>query len=243
MNSLIWIYIIPLALIWAWYIARRRRTESRSIATRAEADEAGLIEPVSLHPVIDVSRCLGCGACIAACPEQPEHQVLGLIGGKAQLVSPTDCIGHGACKSACPTEAISLVFGTEQRGVTIPILSPDFETSLRGIYVAGELGGMGLIRNALTQGRQAIEALHARGRTGQCLLDVVIVGAGPAGFAAALTATALKMRFVIIEQESLGGCVFQYPRGKVVMNAPAELPLIGKVSCCSSGNEQRLRPA
>jgi ferredoxin len=109
------------------------------------------------------------------------HHVLGLVGGRAELVSPADCIGHGACKTACPTEAISLVFGTERRGVEIPVLNASFETNVRGVFVAGELGGMGLIRNALEQGRQAVEAIHATRKASAQQLDLVIVGAGPAG--------------------------------------------------------------
>jgi thioredoxin reductase len=168
------------------------------------------------------------------------HQVLGVVGGRAELVSPTDCIGHGACKTACPTEAITLVFGTERRGVEIPVLSPKFETNVPGIFVAGELGGMGLIRNALEQGRQAVEAIHASRRSGGAQLDVVIVGAGPAGFAASLTALSRRMKYVTLEQESLGGCVFQYPRGKLVMTAPAHLPIIGKINFRHTSKEQLL---
>lgn len=236
------IYPIVLLAIWLFYFARQRKHHARSTATRAEALEAGLSEPVSLHPLIDPARCLGCGACVSACPEQPEHHVLGLISGKAQLIGPTDCIGHGACKIACPTDAITLVFGTETRGVTIPVLSPQFETNVPGIYVAGELGGMGLIRNALTQGKQAVEAIHAARRktSGDCD-DLIIIGAGPAGFGAAITATSLKLRFTTIEQESLGGCVFQYPRGKLVMTSPAELPIVGEIKFRSTSKEELLK--
>jgi thioredoxin reductase (NADPH) len=230
-----------LLAIWAIYWWRQRRRDSANVAMLAEARESGLVEPASLHPVIDPTRCLGCGACVTACPEQPSHQVLGLIAGKAQLVSPADCIGHGACKTACPTDAIALVFGSESRGVTIPLLSPSFETSMPGIFIAGELGGMGLIRNALMQGRQAVEAIHARPGRRHGALDLVIVGAGPAGFAAALTATSLGMRFVVLEQESLGGCVFQYPRGKLVMTSPAELPLVGKIRFTNTSKEALLK--
>lgn len=236
------IYLLPMALIWLWYQRRRQRTEQRNREARAGAQSAGLAEPVSLHPLIDPSRCVGCAACVRACPEQPQHAVLGLIDGKAALLEAGNCIGHGACRTACPVGAISLVFGSERRGVDIPTLSAQFETSVPGIFIAGELGGMGLIRNALEQGRQAVDAIAARARGGATpgMLDLVIVGAGPAGFSASLAAKALRLRFETIEQESLGGAVFQYPRGKLVMTAPAELPLIGKVRFRNTSKEELL---
>ena len=227
--SLLLVYGAPLAVIWGWYLGRRQRAERTHVAVRERAVAEGLAEPASLHPVIDALRCIGCGSCVRACPEQPEHHVLGLIGNKAQLISPSDCIGHGACRSACPADAITLVFGSAKRGVDIPLLSTDFETSVPGIYIAGELGGMGLIRNALSQGRQAVDAIHRRrGRRGDGL-DLVIVGAGPAGFAASLTAMSHGMKCATIEQESLGGSVFQYPRAKLVMTSPVTLPIVGKM--------------
>jgi thioredoxin reductase len=127
-------------------------------------------------------------------------------------------------------DAITLVFGTEKRGIDIPILTPDFESTVPGIFVVGELGGMGLIRNAVEQGKQAVEAirrLDGLGRSDQ--LDLVIVGAGPAGFAASLAAKEHRLRCVTVEQETLGGTVSHYPRGKLVMTAPAKLPLAGKM--------------
>ena len=241
MDYLIWIiYGVPSLALLIWFTRRRARQEQHSEATHRSAREAGLIEPASLHPVIDPNRCIGCGSCVKACPEEPEHHVLGIIRGRAVLVSPSECIGHGACKSACPVEAITLVFGSERRGVEIPVLTPRFETSVKGIFIAGELGGMGLIRNALEQGRQAIEAIRAARPSGGEWLDVVIVGAGPAGFAASLTALSHRMRFVTVEQESLGGCVFQYPRGKLVMTAPAMVPLVGKINLRQTSKEALL---
>ncbi len=234
------VYGAPLALIWSWYVGRRQRAERTHVAVREQAVAAGFAEPASLHPVIDTLRCIGCGSCVKACPEQPEHHVLGLIANKAQLIGPSDCIGHGACRSACPVDAITLVFGSAKRGVDIPLLSPDFETSVPGIYIAGELGGMGLIRNALSQGRQAVDAIHKRRQRADDRLDLVIVGAGPAGFAASLTALSHRMKFATVEQESLGGCVFQYPRAKLVMTAPVTLPLVGKVRFGQTAKEALL---
>jgi thioredoxin reductase/NAD-dependent dihydropyrimidine dehydrogenase PreA subunit len=235
------IYLAPLLIYLAWYLVGRRGLEKASKEAMKEANEAGLTEPTTLHPLVDPLKCIGCGSCIGACPEQPHHVVLGLVNGKAELVGPTMCIGHGACRTACPVGAITLVFGSARRGVDLPRVSPWFETNVPGVFVAGELGGMGLIRNAVEQGRQAVDQIASRrprGKDGQ--LDLVIVGAGPAGFAASLGALEKKMKFVTLEQESLGGCVFQYPRGKIVMTQPAILPIAGKVKMTLTTKEQLL---
>jgi thioredoxin reductase/NAD-dependent dihydropyrimidine dehydrogenase PreA subunit len=235
------IYAVPAAAICTYYWMQRRATDKRNSHVKEQSVQAGLTEPASLHPIVDLKTCIGCGSCVKACPEQPEHHVLGLIQGKAHLVSPTDCIGHGACKTACPVNAITLVFGTEKRGVDIPVLSPAFETTVPGVFVAGELGGMGLIRNALEQGRQAVEVIARTRPKKKGLLDLLIVGAGPAGFAASLAALQHKLNFVTVEQDSLGGCVFQYPRAKLVMTSPAELPLVGKMHFKHTSKEDLLK--
>ena len=231
-------YVTPVA-VFVWHVRRRRRLER--VSSKAH-EKTGAAEPASLHPIIS-DRCIGCASCIKACPEQAHHTVLGLLKGRAHLVSPGDCIGHGACKTACPVDAITLVFGSERRGVDIPLVTPTFESTVPGIFIAGELGGMGLIRNALEQGKQAIEAIAQKlgsgGSRGE-LLDVFIVGAGPAGFAATLTAKSRNMRYRTVEQESLGGAVFQYPRGKLVMTAPATVPLLGKVNFRQTSKEALL---
>lgn len=235
------LYGLPLLAILGFYLWRQRRIDARHRRALEESIASGMIEPASLHPLIDGSKCLGCGACVKACPEQPHHEVLGLIDGKAALVGAAECIGHGACKTVCPFDAITLVFGTERRGLDIPVLKPNFESNVAGIYVAGELGGMGLIKNALTQGQQALEAIAKAGAKRHGALDVLIVGAGPAGLAASLAAKKMGLRYQTVEQDSLGGAVFQYPRGKLVMTAPVELPIIGKVHFRNTSKETLLK--
>lgn len=235
------VYAVPIVGITAYYVMRQKRIHTKHLRVLEDTVSAGMTEPASLHPVIDPSKCLGCGACVKACPETSHHDVLGLINGKAALIGPTDCIGHGACKTACPFDAITLVFGTARRGLDIPVLKPNFESNVPGVYVAGELGGMGLIKNALSQGQQALEAIAKAGVKHAGALDVLIVGAGPAGLAASLAAKKRGLKFLTVEQEALGGAVFQYPRGKLVMTAPVELPIIGKVQFRNTSKEELLK--
>jgi thioredoxin reductase (NADPH) len=216
------IYVLAALAAWAVY-GFIYRTPDKIVADD-NSDFAAFVPP-SLHPIVDPAICIGCGACVSACPE---GQIIGLVGGKAELIDAASCIGHGACKTSCPTNAIELVFGSAKRGVDIPNVAPDFQSNIPGIYIAGELGGMGLIANAIEQGCQAIEAISKReGLQQPNVLDVVIVGGGPAGFGASLAAKERHLRTVTLEQGSLGGTVAHYPRDKVVMTRPARLPLYG----------------
>jgi len=230
------IYLAPFLIILSLYILRQKRANRRGYERLHEAKEAGLTEPASIHPLINLSRCCGSGSCVKACPEK----ALSLINGKAVLTDPTHCIGHGACVVACPVDAIQLVFGTEKRGMDIPFVNPTFETNVSNIFIAGELGGMGLIRKAAEQGKQAIDSILDKRNNGN-ELDVLIIGAGPAGLSATLAAKEQKLKYLTIEQESsLGGAIFKYPRNKVAMTQPVTLPIIGKVEMYDISKEELL---
>lgn len=240
LEPLLLLYILPFAVFLVIYQWGRIWSEKAAKRRLDDAVQSHMTEPPTLHPVIDPAKCLGCGACVNACPE---GDVLGLIGGKSVLINGANCIGHGACKAACPFDAIDLVFGTAKRGVSIPVLSPDFESTLSGVFVAGELGGMGLIRNAIVQGSQAVTsaASFLKQVPKAEYNDLLIIGAGPAGIAAALQAKALGLVATVIEQsEDLGGTVANFPKNKLVMTAPVELPLVGKLKFRETSKEALL---
>jgi len=209
------------------FYVRQSRAERKADEAEATAHRYGLHEPVSLHPVIDVESCIGTGNCLEACPE---HDVLGLRSGQAVPISPARCVGHGLCERACPTDAIRLVFGTARRGVEIPRVKANFETNVPGIYIVGELGGMGLIQNAFEQARQCVLGITREPkRAPREALDVVIVGCGPAGLAASVHCLQHGLSFVTIEKEDVGGTVRTYPRKKLVMTRPVAVPGYGKL--------------
>lgn len=220
-------------------LVRRRRIRAQTdLGRRIRAELEGLHLPPSLHPVIDLNRCLGSAACIAVCPE---GTILGVVDGAARLLEGTNCIGHGRCAAECPTNAISLVFGTAERGVDIPNVSGAFESDVPGLYLTGEIGGMGLIRNAVIQSAQAIAHLAAhRPRGAGDVLDLVIVGAGPAGMSAALAACQHDLNLALLDQETFGGAILHYPRRKVVMTWPFDLPTHGRVDTPSISKEDLL---
>jgi len=227
-----------IGFVMYFYLRRSRVRTEMNIQKIAKAKEFGLHEPISLHPVIDTESCIGSGACIEACPEK---DIIGLVNGKATTINASRCVGHGACFHACPVEAITLCIGTEKRGVELPHVSSEFETNIRGLFIAGELAGMGLIKNAVEQGKQAILYLSKELKNiPDAKFDAIIVGAGPAGISATLMATKLNLKVRTIEQDSLGGTVFNFPRSKIVMTSPMDLALYGKIKLTETTKSELL---
>jgi putative YpdA family bacillithiol system oxidoreductase len=156
------------------------------------------------------------------------------------LIHGAKCIGHGLCADACPVGAIELLMALPSRSMDLPVINEEFETNVEGMYIVGELGGLSLIKNAVLQGTKVVEYIVGHLQPHAAEYDVAVIGAGPAGLAAGLTALKNKMKYVVLEQTDIGGAVLQYPKSKVVMTAPVELPLWGKLKLTEVSKEKLL---
>jgi thioredoxin reductase/NAD-dependent dihydropyrimidine dehydrogenase PreA subunit len=232
--------VFLLCFTTVFFYLRKKKVKSEVIEKKVvQAKTDGLFEPVSLYPHIDLNICIGSAACVADCPEK---DILGIVDGVATVINTANCVGHGACFHACPVEAITLRIGTESRGVDLPHINQNFETNTKGIYIAGELGGMGLIKNSVEQGQQAIESIVKSKKPNKGnVIDVAIIGAGPAGISATLAAKEHKLSSITLEQDSLGGTVYTFPRAKIVMTSPMELPLYGQAKLFDTSKDELLQ--
>ncbi len=245
MDSIL-IYLAFAVILCLPVVSHLRRMRKKETAALAAAKRSRLSTegPRAQHPRIDVSHCIGCGACVEVCPE---GDVLAVIAGKAAIVNGHKCIGHGLCAEACPVGAIVIVMADPSIAADLPRLSPELETNVPNLFVVGELGGLALIKNAVNQGRDCIDIIAARftrarpmsGATG--VRDVVIVGAGPGGISASLRAVERKLSYVTFEQDEFGGTVAKYPRQKLVLTSPVEFPMYGKFKKLQLSKEELLR--
>lgn len=218
---------------WAW---------GQRPGTRARPDEDAPLDVAPPKrrrlPQIDASTCLGCSACVDACP----YDVLKIERYVAELARPDDCCGLILCEQKCPNGSLVVHDGPpiEDR----PEVHDDLESAdVPGLYLAGDLTGMPLIRNAINQGAVAVRSLVAglpRQRDANAL-DVVIVGAGPSGLSAALEAKKQGLRFAVLEQGALAQSIRSFPRGKLVFDQPLQVPLIGDLWLAEATKEELLR--
>ncbi len=225
------------AVLGLWHRSIQE-TEEESLAEELrEAEATGTNQALTQHPQIDINRCLGCGSCVQACPEQG---VLALVEGKARLVHAAHCVGHGCCETACPVGALKVGLGDLSNRTDIPVLNAERETSVPGVYIVGELGGIGLIRHAIAQGAAVVETIARRLEPNRSrdILDVLIVGCGPSGIASSLRAHELGLRFEVIDQDDLGGAVRKYPRNKMTLTQPVDLPLYGRMKRTQYSKEE-----
>jgi thioredoxin reductase (NADPH) len=226
-SYLIWIVtlIIVLAIFIPYYLKFREKQKTHH-KRKKEADSIGIGRPRSQYPLVNNAECIGCGSCVEACPE---GDVLGIVFGKAMIINGERCVGHGHCELVCPVGALKVGLGDITTREDIPIMDQYNETNVDGLFIAGELGGISLIRNAVSQGKMVIDRItkKLKEQSHSYDYDVLIVGSGPAGLSAALSAIKNRLSYIVIDQQEPGGTILQYPRRKLVMTQPVEIPLYG----------------
>jgi thioredoxin reductase (NADPH) len=219
---------------------QKREEQARAAAEKGKLYSDG---PKSQHPQIDANYCIGCAACTMVCPE---GDVLAMLGGKAVIVNGYKCIGHSLCAEVCPVGAITMVMASPSMSADMPFLTAEYETTIKNLFIAGELGGLALIKNAINQGRNCVDTLANRmaavggPRPASDIYDVLIVGAGPAGISASLRAIERKLNYVTLDEGEMGGTVAKYPRQKLVLTSPVEFPMYGKFKKTELSKEELL---
>jgi thioredoxin reductase len=210
-------------------------------ARTAAADSGG---SGAAHAIVRADMCVGCGTCVDACPEPGAIR----LEDKRAIVDTLRCKGHGLCATACPVGAIVVSAGGAVQVVEVPDVNTDFESNVPGLYVVGELGGRGLIKNAVNEGKLAAEhvaallppgAARADGETGA--FDLVVVGSGPAGLSAALEAHRRGLHYLVLEQGTLSDTIRKYPRKKLLFAEPVKVPIYGDLWVADGSKEALLR--
>lgn len=207
---------------------------SAPVAT--EAEETG----GRLHALVRADTCVGCGVCVDVCPVPGAIRLV----GKLAVVDTNRCEGHGECAKACPVNGIALTAGAAVQRIVAPLLDAHFQSSVPGLYVVGELGGRGLIKNAVNEGRIAVEHIavgQRRADPASGALDVLVVGSGPAGLSAGLEARRAGLRYAVFEQGDLSDTIHKYPRHKLLLAEPVRMPLYGNLWVADATKESLLQ--
>lgn len=225
-----------------------KRVEADVLNTQITKEDLELIRemepngPDYPYPVIFPDRCIGCHACVEACP----HDVLAIVGGIAKVVARDQCMEDTSCQVECPVnpKACVVVNTTKRiRSRPVPARDASFMTDVAGCYIIGDVSGTPLIKNAANEGADVIKHIAHELNNGannepKAELDVAIIGIGPAGLSAAITAQQYNLRYVGLEQDKVLATIEAYPKGKYVFFKPETMPSRGSIEVEGAG-EQR----
>lgn len=193
------------------------------------------------HPVIFPERCIGCHACVDACP----HDVLAMVDGTASVVAAEQCMEDTSCQVECPVNPKACLVVNTTRAIKprpVPNRDAAFMTNVPGCYIIGDVSGTPLIKNAANEGADVIahiaEELAAAPPEPGVELDVAIVGIGPGGLSAAIAAKLRGLRFVGIEQDRVLSTIAAYPKGKYVFFKPETMASRGAIEVAGAGQQR-----
>jgi thioredoxin reductase len=225
-------------------IEEMREAEATPVETKPEAKPMApaVLDPDGLpypHPLINVATCIGCHACVDACP----HDVLAIVNGKAAPVAVEQCMEDTSCQVECPTVPKSCIVVNSVKKIPerkVPKRDGRFMTNVPGIYLIGDVSGVPLIKNAINEGGAVIdcvvEDVKQMGRNGGADYDVAIIGIGPAGLSATALAAQRGLKYVAIEQDQIVATIQQtYQAGKYVFFNPADQPIKGGIRLDGAG--------
>lgn len=209
---------------------------------QAELKELGIDKyrgPSYPHPVIFPERCIGCQACVDACP----HDVLAIVDGTASAIAPDLCMEDTACQAECPVNPKAcIIINTAKDVRSMPTPTRDgatFQTNVPGCFIIGDVSGVPLIKNAVKEGSDVISYIASELATTppepKAEYDVAIIGIGPGGASAAAAASEAKLRYIGIEQDKILSTIDLYPKGKYIFFKPDTKDWFGGISVTGLG--------